>query len=112
LTLDFAALRVGGSAECGETGLPLSAFECRLLHFFLTHGQRVYSRREIIHALCGAQAGHDERSVDLHVCYLRKALRALGRGTMIETVRGRGYRLNDRIEPMRWVDDEVLPAPE
>ncbi|GAB2909967.1 phosphate regulon transcriptional regulator PhoB [Paraburkholderia jirisanensis] len=100
LTLDFAAMRVGSSADFGDTGLPLSAFECQLLHFFLTHGQRVYSRKEIIHALCGTQAGHDERSVDLHVCYLRKALRALGRGSVIETVRGRGYRLNDRVEPL------------
>jgi two-component system phosphate regulon response regulator PhoB len=100
LTLDFAAMRVGRSADGGESGLPLSAFECQLLRFFLTHGQRVYSRREIIHALCGTQDGHDDRSVDLHVCYLRKALRALGRGTVIETVRGRGYRLNDRVEPL------------
>jgi two-component system, OmpR family, phosphate regulon response regulator PhoB len=111
LTLDLAAMRVENSADSGsssgmngraggrEAAFPLSLFECQLLHFFLTHGHRVYSRREIIREICGPQAGHDERCVDLHVCYLRKALRALGHDAVIETVRGRGYRLTDRIEP-------------
>jgi len=109
LTLDMAAMRVESEADCGEAALPLSPFECQLLHFFLTHGHRVYSRREIIGELYGPQAGHhDDRSVDHHVFHLRKALRALGHDTVIETVRGRGYRLTDRIEPR--AADAVLPA--
>ncbi|MDQ7980845.1 response regulator [Paraburkholderia sp. SARCC-3016] len=100
LTLDLAAMRVESDADCRESALPLSPFECQLLHFFLTHGHRVYSRREIIGELHGAQAAHhDDRRVDHHVFHLRKALRALGHDAVIETVRGRGYRLTDRIEP-------------
>lgn len=109
LTLDLAAMRVESDADCGETALPLSPFECQLLHFFLTHGHRVYSRREIIGELYGRQTGHhDDRSVDHHVFHLRKALRALGHDTLIETVRGRGYRLTDRIDPQ--LADPALPA--
>ncbi|GAB7524328.1 response regulator [Paraburkholderia sp. 2C] len=100
LTLDLAAMRVESDADCGESALPLGPFECQLLHFFLTHGHRVYSRREIIGELYGREACRlDDRSVDHHVFYLRKALRALGHDKLIETVRGRGYRLTDRIEP-------------
>jgi two-component system, OmpR family, phosphate regulon response regulator PhoB len=109
LTLDLAAMRVESDVECGEAALPLSPFECQLLHFFLTHGHRVYSRREIIGELHGPQAAHhDDRSIDHHVFHLRKALRALGQETVIETVRGRGYRLTDRIEPQ--AADAVLRA--
>jgi two-component system phosphate regulon response regulator PhoB len=110
LTLDMAAMRVESEADCGESALPLSPFECQLLHFFLTHGHRVYSRREIIGELYGPQAGgqHDDRSVDHHVFHLRKTLRALGHDTVIETVRGRGYRLTDRIASQ--AADAVLAA--
>jgi two-component system, OmpR family, phosphate regulon response regulator PhoB len=111
LTLDVAAMRVGNSVDCGETALSLGPFECRLLRFFLTHGHRVHSRREIIHELYGSQAiCHDERSIDHHVFHLRKALRALGHPTVIETVRGRGYRLTDGIEPPPLADAADAPA--
>jgi two-component system, OmpR family, phosphate regulon response regulator PhoB len=109
LTLDLAAMRVESDADCGESAVPLGPFECQLLHFFLTHGHRVYSRREIIGELYGGQAcRHDERSVDHHVFHLRKALRALGHDTVIETVRGRGYRLTDRMEPLGADADAAL----
>jgi two-component system, OmpR family, phosphate regulon response regulator PhoB len=99
LTLDLAARRVTSGAGHVETALSLSAFECQLLRFFLTSTHRVYSRREIIREICGPHASYDDRNVDLHVFYLRKALRALGHDAVIETVRGRGYRLTDRIDP-------------
>jgi two-component system, OmpR family, phosphate regulon response regulator PhoB len=111
LTLDLAAMRVESGADRGETAALLSPCECQLLHFFLTHGHRVYSRREIIGELYGPQAGHhDDRSVDHHMFHLRKALRALGHDTLIETVRGRGYRLTDRIEP-QVADAAPVTAP-
>ncbi|CAB3762051.1 response regulator [Paraburkholderia solisilvae] len=99
LTLDLAARRVTSGAGHAETALRLSAFECQLLRFFLTNTHRVYSRKEIMREICGPHASYDDRNVDLHVFYLRKALRALGHDAVIETVRGRGYRLTDRIDP-------------
>lgn len=66
--------------------------EFRLLHFFLTHPQRTFSRCQLLDEVWGDQAFVEERTVDVHVRRLRRALLATGYDQLIETVRGVGYR--------------------
>ncbi len=67
--------------------------EFRLLHFFMTHPKRVYSRNQVIDQVWGGNIYIEERTVDVHIGRLRKALADYGSEYLIETVRGVGYRL-------------------
>lgn len=67
--------------------------EFRLLHFFMTHPKRVYSRNQVIDQVWGGNIYIEERTVDVHIGRLRKALADFGCDHLIETVRGVGYRL-------------------
>ncbi len=75
----------------GET-LSLSLLEFNLLHFFLTHQGRVYSRAQLLDNVWGHDRFVEERTVDVHVRRLRKALEQTGHDRLIKTVRGVGYR--------------------
>ena len=88
LRLDPAAHRVSGK---GLT-LELGPTEFRLLHFFMTHAERVHSRTQLLDQVWGDHVFVEERTVDVHIRRLRKALEASGHDTLIETVRGTGYR--------------------
>jgi two-component system phosphate regulon response regulator PhoB len=72
--------------ECGPT-------EFRLLHFFMTHPERVHSRAQVLDQVWGDHVFVEERTVDVHVRRLRKSLEPSGHDRLIETVRGSGYRL-------------------
>jgi len=88
LKLDPAAHRVssaGASIELGPT-------EFRMLHFFMTHTERVYSRAQLLDEVWGDHVFVEERSVDVHIRRLRQALEATGHDRLVETVRGTGYR--------------------
>ena len=78
----------------GEQKLSLGPMEFRLLHFFMTHPERVHSRTRILDSVWGANVYVEERTVDVHIRRLRKALGASGHESLIQTVRGAGYRLS------------------
>jgi two-component system phosphate regulon response regulator PhoB len=74
--------------------LDLGPMEFRLLHFFMTHPERVHSRGSILDSVWGANVYVEERTVDVHIRRLRKALTPGGYENLIQTVRGAGYRLS------------------
>ncbi len=74
--------------------LALGPMEFRLLHFFMTHPERVHSRERILDSVWGGNVYVEERTVDVHIRRLRKALAASGHDALIQTVRGAGYRLS------------------
>ena len=92
LELDPAGHRV--SAE--GAGVQLGPTEYRLLKFFMTHPDRVYSRTQLLDRVWGANVYVEERTVDVHVRRLRKALSASGADEYIQTVRGAGYRFSTK----------------
>src|SRR5438034_1562273 len=73
--------------------LALSPAEFKLLHFLLTHPGRVYSRAQLLDQVWGDHVYIEERTVDVHIRRLRKALEPTGHDRLIDTVRGAGYGL-------------------
>ncbi|MDM3870433.1 phosphate regulon transcriptional regulator PhoB [Porticoccus sp. W117] len=71
--------------------------EYRLLEFFLTHQERVYSRDQILDHVWGGNVYMEERTVDVHIRRLRKALSVDGHDRFIQTVRGAGYRFSTKV---------------
>jgi two-component system phosphate regulon response regulator PhoB len=90
LALDPVTHRV----QAGEIKLELGPMEFRLLHFFMTHPERVHSRERILDSVWGNNVYVEERTVDVHIRRLRKALTPSGHDGLIQTVRGAGYRLS------------------
>ena len=74
--------------------LVLGPTEFRLLHFFMTHPDRVYSRTQLLDNVWGDHVFVEERTVDVHIRRLRKALEPGGHHTLIQTVRSAGYRFS------------------
>ncbi len=74
--------------------IELGPTEFRLLHFFMTHAERVYSRTQLLDQVWGTQAFVEERTVDVHIRRLRAALEPAGLDGLIQTVRGSGYRFS------------------
>ena len=68
--------------------------EYRLLHFFMTHADRVYTRTQLLDHVWGGNNYVEERTVDVHIRRLRKALEPGGLQEMVQTVRGSGYRFS------------------
>jgi len=87
LRLDAATHRVTFQAQL----LKLGPTEYKLLHYLMTHAERVHSRGQLLDKVWGDHVYIEERTVDVHVKRLREALGAAG--VMVETVRGAGYRL-------------------
>jgi two-component system phosphate regulon response regulator PhoB len=71
--------------------------EFRLLHFFMTHPERVYSRNQVLDQVWGGNVYIEERTVDVHIRRLRKALALHGYDHLIQTVRGVGYRFSTKM---------------
>ena len=92
LTLDPASHRVTSN----ENPLEMGPTELKLLHFFMTHPERVYSREQLLNYVWGENVYVEDRTVDVHIRRLRKALEADGHDKMIQTVRGTGYRFSVR----------------
>ena len=92
LELDTAGHRV--TADGAE--IRLGPTEYRLLRFLMTHPDRVYSRTQLLDRVWGANVYVEERTVDVHVRRLRKALGDVGADAYIQTVRGAGYRFSTR----------------
>jgi len=80
----------------GAVDLKLRPTEFRLLHFLMTHPERVHSRAQLLDRVWGDHVFIEERTVDVHVKRLREALQPAQCAHMIETVRGAGYRLSQQ----------------
>jgi two-component system phosphate regulon response regulator PhoB len=93
LTLDPTTHRVIGR----DTSLVVGPTEFRLLHFFMTHIERVFSRAQLLDQVWGDHVFVEERTVDVHIRRLRKALEPSHHENHIETVRGAGYRFTAQI---------------
>jgi two-component system phosphate regulon response regulator PhoB len=87
LRLDPAARRV----TAGKKRVEVSPSEFRLLHFLMTHPGRVYSRAQLLDLVWGDHVFIEERTVDVHIRRLRKALEPSGHDRLINTARGSGY---------------------
>jgi len=74
--------------------IPFGPTEFKLLHFFMTHADRVYSRRQLLDLVWGDHIFVEERTVDVHIRRLRKGLETVGLENMVQTVRGSGYRFS------------------
>lgn len=90
LKLDPVSHRVSGSGK----PLTLGPTEFRLLHFMMTHPERVYSRAQLLDQVWGDHVFVEERTVDVHIRRLRKALEETGHDRLVDTVRGVGYRFS------------------
>jgi two-component system phosphate regulon response regulator PhoB len=90
LRLDPATHRVTAAGE----QVTLGPTEFRLLHFFMTHPERVHSRTQLLDRVWGDHVFVEERTVDVHIRRLRKALEASSQDSLIQTVRGAGYRMS------------------
>jgi two-component system phosphate regulon response regulator PhoB len=88
LKLEPASRRVSAEGQ----NLPLGPTEFKLLHFLMTHPERVYSRSQLLDFIWGDHVFLEERTVDVHIRRLRKALEPTGHDRLIETVRSAGYR--------------------
>lgn len=94
LRLDPVTHRVTGDGK----PVVLGPTEFRLLHFFMTHAERVHSRTQLLDQVWGDHVFVEERTVDVHIRRLRSALEASGQDWMVQTVRGTGYRFSAQAE--------------
>lgn len=93
LILDAASHRVSANDKTVQLG----PTEYRLLSFFMTHPERVYTRSQLLDRVWGGNVYVEERTVDVHIRRLRKALEPCQFDRFIQTVRGSGYRFSTRI---------------
>ena len=97
--IDVGGLRIDNiSHRVTAEGRPvdIAPTEYRLLHFFMTHADRAFSRSQLLDQVWGDQVYVEERTVDVHVRRLRKALEVSGHDRLLQTVRGVGYRFSDK----------------
>jgi len=97
LRLDPATRRVTKTTPDGAREVKLGPTEFRLLHFFMTHPERVHSRAQLLDRVWGDHVFIEERTVDVHVKRLREALQPVQCAGLIETVRGAGYRFTQQV---------------
>ena len=93
LVLDTASHRI----MVDDESLELGPTEYRLLHFFMTHPERVYSRGQLLDRVWGSNVYVEERTVDVHIRRLRKALTPSGYDQYVQTVRSAGYRFSTKV---------------
>ena len=94
LRVDPVTHRVSGNGQ----SLDLGPTEFRLLHFFMTHAERVHTRAQLLDQVWGDHVFVEERTVDVHIRRLRAALENSGHDRLIQTVRGTGYRFSTIAE--------------
>jgi two-component system phosphate regulon response regulator PhoB len=92
LEVDGASQRVTAKGE----PVRLGPTEYKLLYFFVAHPDRVYTREQVLDRVWGQNVYVEERTVDVHIRRLRKALEPFGYDGMIQTVRGTGYRFSEK----------------
>ena len=97
-SVTVGALRIDGAAHrvyARDLPLHVGPTEYRLLHFFMTHADRVYTRTQLLDHIWGGNVYVEERTVDVHIRRLRKALEPSRLQDMVQTVRGSGYRFSN-----------------
>jgi two-component system phosphate regulon response regulator PhoB len=92
LRIDHISHRVSANGK----RIDIAPTEYRLLYFFMTHVDRAFSRSQLLDQVWGDQVYVEERTVDVHVRRLRKALELTGHDQLLQTVRGVGYRFSDK----------------
>jgi len=90
ITLDTEQHRI----TIGNRHLDVSPTEFRLMHFFMTHPDKVFSRTQLLDQVWGRSVYIDERTVDVYILRLRKILAEFGKEDVVQTVRGFGYRFS------------------
>ncbi|CAN5617033.1 phosphate regulon transcriptional regulator PhoB [soil metagenome] len=96
----IGALRIDGAAHrvfAGDEPLQIGPTEYRLLHFFMTHPERVYSRSQLLDHVWGGSVYVEERTVDVHIRRMRKTMEQVQQDGMVQTVRGAGYRFSASV---------------
>jgi len=95
--VELGGLRIDGPAHrvyASDTPIAIGPTEYRLLYFFMTHAERVYSRSQLLDQVWGGNVYVEERTVDVHIRRLRKTLEPHALDGLIQTVRGSGYRFS------------------
>jgi two-component system phosphate regulon response regulator PhoB len=95
--VELGGLRIDGAAHrvyAGDQTVQIGPTEYRLLHFFMTHAERVYSRSQLLDQVWGGSVYVEERTVDVHIRRLRKTLEPYQLENLVQTVRGAGYRFS------------------
>jgi len=95
--VELGGLRIDGAAHrvyAGDNTVQIGPTEYRLLHFFMTHAERVYSRSQLLDQVWGGSVYVEERTVDVHIRRLRKTLEPYQLENLVQTVRGAGYRFS------------------
>ncbi|QBY03492.1 phosphate regulon transcriptional regulatory protein PhoB [Thalassotalea sp. HSM 43] len=93
LSLDPVSHRV----SINEAPIELGPTEFKMLHFFMTHPERVYSREQLLDNVWGTNVYVEDRTVDVHIRRLRKSIAGQGHDEFVQTVRGAGYRFSSRV---------------
>lgn len=94
LSLDNKSQRVTAHNKV----IDLGPTEYRLLAFFMSHPERAYTRTQLLDQVWGGNVYIEDRTIDVHIRRLRKLLQPYGCNTLIQTVRGTGYRFSSRVE--------------
>jgi two-component system phosphate regulon response regulator PhoB len=97
--LEADSLKLNDSSHrvsSGGSEISLGPTEYRLLHFFMSHPERVFSRGQLLYRVWGGNTYVEERTVDVHIRRLRKALEPFDLERLVQTVRGAGYRFSTR----------------
>ncbi len=95
--IELGGLKIDGPAHrvhAGADTIAIGPTEYRLLHFFMTHAERVYSRAQLLDHVWGGSVYVEERTVDVHIRRLRQTLQPWRLDGLIQTVRGAGYRFS------------------
>ncbi len=99
-SIELGDLRIDGAAHrvfAAGKPIQIGPTEYRLLHFFMSHPERVYSRGQLLDHVWGGNVYVEERTVDVHIRRLRKTLEPYALDNMVQTVRGAGYRFSTSI---------------
>ncbi|GAD90441.1 phosphate regulon two-component response regulator PhoB [Vibrio halioticoli NBRC 102217] len=97
--IDVRGLRldpVSHRVTANDQPLDMGPTEFKMLHFFMTHQERVYSREQLLNHVWGTNVYVEDRTVDVHIRRLRKALEATEHHKLVQTVRGAGYRFSTK----------------
>ncbi len=97
--IEISGLRIDDGSHrvtAGDRQIALGPTEYRLLHFFMTHPERVFSRGQLLDRVWGGNTYVEERTVDVHIRRLRRALEPVRLAPLVQTVRGAGYRFSTR----------------
>jgi two-component system, OmpR family, phosphate regulon response regulator PhoB len=99
--LQLAGLRLNPDTHevfSGDDRIELSPLEFKLLHFLMARPERVFSRAQLLDRVWGSENYIEDRTVDVHIRRLRAALESAGHASLIQTVRGVGYRMSVKGE--------------